>query len=162
MSFLVRHLTLFDGWTRFLHPQNLSDASRTQRSSACGRIDVPDLFLTTSPTSTSASSLFTTLLHGSSADDPAIISLHWLCVQERVSFKFRLADLTYRSVRGTSRSYLYSRVSPVSPTWQLNIHVTSLFCLSVCCMQSWTWLQYSRPDPTRPTNEVTQPDPTQN
>jgi len=27
--------------------------------------------------------------------------------------------------------------------------------------QSWTWVQFSWPDPTRPTSEVTQPDPTQ-
>jgi len=26
--------------------------------------------------------------------------------------------------------------------------------------QSWMWVQFSCPDPTRPTSEVTQPDPT--
>ena len=35
---------------------------------------------------------------------PALISLHWLHVPERISFK--LAVLTYRSIHGTSPSYL--------------------------------------------------------
>ena len=65
------------------------------------------------PTSSSASSLFRTLLHCSSleSDDqsiitPALISLHWLRVPERISFK--LAVLTYRSIHGTSPSYIQS------------------------------------------------------
>ena len=37
---------------------------------------------------------------------PALISLHWLRVPERISFK--LAVMTYRSIHGTSRSYLQS------------------------------------------------------
>ena len=37
---------------------------------------------------------------------PALISLHWLRVPERISFK--LAVMTYRSIHGTSPSYLQS------------------------------------------------------
>jgi len=37
---------------------------------------------------------------------PAIISLHWLRVPEHISFK--LAVMTYRSIHGTSPSYLQS------------------------------------------------------
>ena len=45
---------------------------------------------------------------------PALISLHWLRVPERISFK--LAVLTYRSMHGTSPSYLQSYVSLAFPT----------------------------------------------
>ena len=34
---------------------------------------------------------------------PALVSLHWLCVPERISFK--LTVLAYRSIHGTSPSY---------------------------------------------------------
>jgi len=43
---------------------------------------------------------------------PALISLHWLRVPERISFK--LAVLTYRSIHGTSPSYLQSCFTRVS------------------------------------------------
>jgi len=37
---------------------------------------------------------------------PALISLHWLCIPERISFK--LAVLTYRANHGAGPSYLQS------------------------------------------------------
>jgi len=43
---------------------------------------------------------------------PALISLHWLRVPERISFK--LAVMTYRSTHGTSPSYLKSYFTRVS------------------------------------------------
>jgi len=43
---------------------------------------------------------------------PALISLHWLRVPERTSFK--LAVMTYRSIHGTSPSYLQSCLTRVS------------------------------------------------
>ena len=43
---------------------------------------------------------------------PALISLHWLHVPERISFK--LAVMTYRSIHGTSPSYLQSCFTRVS------------------------------------------------
>jgi len=43
---------------------------------------------------------------------PALVSLHWLRVPERISFK--LAVMTYRSIHGTSPSYLQSRFTRVS------------------------------------------------
>ena len=45
---------------------------------------------------------------------PALTSLHWLRVPERISSK--LAVMSYRSIHSTSR-HTYSRVSPVLPTW---------------------------------------------
>ena len=45
---------------------------------------------------------------------PVLISFHWLRVPERISF--RLDVLMYRSIHGTSSSYLHSRVTPVSQT----------------------------------------------
>ena len=41
---------------------------------------------------------------------PVLISLHWLCVPERISFK--LAVMTYRSIHGTFQSYISA-----FPTW---------------------------------------------
>jgi len=43
----------------------------------------------------------------------ALISLHWLRVLERRPISFKLAIITYRSIYGTSPSYLYNHVSPV-------------------------------------------------
>jgi len=43
---------------------------------------------------------------------PALISLHWLRFPERISFK--LAVMTYRSIHGTSPSYLQSCLTRVS------------------------------------------------
>jgi len=43
---------------------------------------------------------------------PSLISLHWLRVPERISFK--LAVMTYRSIHGTSPSYLQSCFTRVS------------------------------------------------
>jgi len=43
---------------------------------------------------------------------PALISLHWLRIPERISFK--LAVMTYRSIYGTSPSYLQSCFTRVS------------------------------------------------
>jgi len=43
---------------------------------------------------------------------PALISLHWLCVPERIYFK--LAVMKYRSIYGTSSSYLQSCFTRVS------------------------------------------------
>jgi len=65
-------------------------------------------------------SLFSTLLHGSSSESddqcmhitPALISLHWLRVSERISFK--LAVLTYRSIHSTSPSYIQSSFTRVA------------------------------------------------
>ena len=45
---------------------------------------------------------------------PALISLHWLRVPERISFK--LAVLTYRSIHGTGSKYLQSCFTRVADT----------------------------------------------
>jgi len=47
---------------------------------------------------------------------PALISLHWLRIPERIILSFKLAVITYRFIHGTSPSYLYSHVSPAFPT----------------------------------------------
>ena len=51
---------------------------------------------------------------------PALISLHWLSLSKRISFK--LAVMTYRSIHGTSPSYLqscFTRVSDMTPIRRL-------------------------------------------
>jgi len=51
---------------------------------------------------------------------PELISLHWLRVPERISFK--LAVLTHRSIHGTSPSYLqscFTRVSDITSRQRL-------------------------------------------
>jgi len=35
----------------------------------------------------------------------ALISLHWLCVPERISFRLAVRPITYQSIHGTSPSY---------------------------------------------------------
>jgi len=59
---------------------------------------------------------------------PALISLHWLRVPERIFFK--LAVLTYRSIHGTSPSYLqscFTRVSDITSRRRLrsSVYLTS-------------------------------------
>jgi len=56
---------------------------------------------------------------------PALINLHWLRVSERISFK--LAALTYRSIHGTSPSYLqscFTRVSDITSRRRLRSSTT--------------------------------------
>jgi len=43
---------------------------------------------------------------------PALISLHWLCIPERISFK--LAVLTYRAIHGAGPSYLCSSLASLA------------------------------------------------
>ena len=56
---------------------------------------------------------------------PALISLHWLRVPERISFK--LAVMTYRSIHGTSLSYLqscFTRVSDITSRRRLRSSIS--------------------------------------
>jgi len=62
---------------------------------------------------------------------PALISLHWLRVPERIYFK--LAVMTYRSVHGTSPSYLkscFTRVSDMTSRRRLDIPLVRLSTVS--------------------------------
>jgi len=52
--------------------------------------------------------------------------------------------------------HVIRRRSPSDPWFELDFRTAKRLT------QSWTWVQFSWPDPTRPTTDVTQPDPTQN
>ena len=64
---------------------------------------------------------------------PALISLHWLRVPERISFK--LAVMTYRSIHGTSPSYhrrrlfILSTGAQLTRLYQSNVYYRSKMCL---------------------------------
>jgi len=55
--------------------------------------------------------------HSATMSRSLLASLHWLPIRQRVTFK--LAGLVYRSLHGTSPTYLSSVVHAYTPTWSL-------------------------------------------
>jgi len=65
---------------------------------------------------------------------PALISLHWLCVLESISFRREVRPITYQSIHGTSPSYLqscFTRVADDIQTKAAVFYLTSSV-LSAC------------------------------
>ena len=59
----------------------------------------------------------------SELNTPALISLHWLCVPESISFRLAGRPITYQSMHGTSLSYLQSCFTHVADDIQMTAAV---------------------------------------